>query len=154
TRHKVAIRPRPSRNCANLHPITASTSMGPDMNTTSTASLIAERIPGFSLPRELYCGQQAFQDDLEQIWYREWLFAGPSCEIPKTGNYVTMNVGAYPVVVIRGADGRVRAFHNVCRHRGQRLCAKTSGSNPKLVCPYHQWTYDLDGKLLYARDMG
>ena len=68
--------------------------MGPDMNTTSTASLIAERIPGFSLPRDLYCGQQAFQDDLEQIWYREWLFALPSCEIPKTGNFVTLNVGA------------------------------------------------------------
>ena len=128
--------------------------MGPDMNTTSTASLIAERIPGFSLPRDLYCGQQAFQDDLEQIWYREWLFALPSCEIPKTGNFVTLNVGAYPVIVVRSGDGRVRAFHNVCRHRGQRLCAKTNGSNPKLVCPYHQWTYDLDGKLLYARDMG
>ena len=128
--------------------------MGPDMNTTSTASLIAERVPGFSLPRELYCGEQAFQDDLEQIWYREWLFALPSCEIPKTGNFVTLNVGAYPVIVVRGGDGRVRAFHNVCRHRGQRLCAKTSGSNPRLVCPYHQWTYDLDGKLLYARDMG
>ncbi len=128
--------------------------MGPDMNTTSTASLIAERVPGFSLPRELYCGEQAFQDDLEQIWYREWLFALPSCEIPKTGNFVTLNVGAYPVIVVRSGDGRIRAFHNVCRHRGQRLCAKTNGSNPKLVCPYHQWTYDLDGKLLYARDMG
>lgn len=124
------------------------------MNTTSTASLIADRVPGFSLPRDLYCSQQAFQDDLDQIWYREWLFALPSCEIPGTGNFVTLNVGAYPVIVVRGGDGRVRAFHNVCRHRGQRLCAKTNGSTPKLVCPYHQWTYDLDGKLLYSRDMG
>lgn len=120
----------------------------------STAELIAARKPGFSLPRDLYCGQQAFQDDLEQIWYREWLFVVPSCEIPKTGNFCTLNVGQCPVIVIRGADGRVRAFHNVCRHRGQRLCPKSSGSNPKLVCPYHQWTYDLDGKLVYARDMG
>ncbi|WEF25245.1 aromatic ring-hydroxylating dioxygenase subunit alpha [Paracoccus sp. S3-43] len=124
------------------------------MNTTFTASLIAERIPGFALPRGLYCTEQAFQDDLEHIWYREWLFAGPACEIPRTGNFVTLNVGAYPVIVLRGADGRIRAFHNVCRHRGQRLCPKTNGSTPKLVCPYHQWTYDLDGKLLYARDMG
>ncbi len=120
----------------------------------STADLIATRKPGFSLARDLYCGQQAFADDLEQIWYREWLFAAPACELPKTGNFVTLTVGQYPVIIIRGADGRIRAFHNVCRHRGQRLCPKASGSNPKLVCPYHQWTYDLDGKLLYARDMG
>ena len=115
---------------------------------------IAGRRKNFSLSRDLYCDQGVFEADLELIWYREWLFAGPACEIPKTGNYITMQVGTYPVIVIRGADGRVRAFHNVCRHRGQRLCPKTSGSSPKLVCPYHQWTYDLDGKLLYARDMG
>ena len=124
------------------------------MTQNSTADLIAARIPGHSLTRDLYCSEQTFQDDLEQIWYREWLFAGPACEIAKTGNYITLNVGEYPVIVVRGADGRVRAFHNVCRHRGQRLCPKASGSNPKLVCPYHQWTYDLDGKLIYARDMG
>ena len=58
------------------------------------------------------------------------------------------------MIVIKGGDSRIRAFHNVCRHRGQRLCPKTSGTTPKLVCPYHQWTYDLDGKLLFARDMG
>ncbi|TJZ79222.1 aromatic ring-hydroxylating oxygenase subunit alpha [Paracoccus hibiscisoli] len=121
---------------------------------SSTAQLIAVRLPDHALPRDLYCGQQAFRDDLEQIWYREWLFAGPSCELPKTGSYITMQVGDYPVIVTRGADGRIRAFHNVCRHRGQRLCAKSNGTNPKLVCPYHQWTYDLDGKLLFARDMG
>lgn len=125
------------------------------MNTIpSTAELIAGRQPGHSLPRDLYCGEQTFRDDLEQIWYREWLFAGPASALPKTGSYITMQVGDYPVILTRGADGRIRAFHNVCRHRGQRLCSKASGTNPKLVCPYHQWTYDLDGKLLYARDMG
>lgn len=115
---------------------------------------IAARQKNFSLSHDLYCDPAVYDADLDLIWYREWMFAGPACEIPKTGNYMTMQVGAYPVIVIRGADGRVRAFHNVCRHRGQRLCAKATGSNPKLVCPYHQWTYDLDGKLLYARDMG
>lgn len=111
-------------------------------------------MPGHSLPRDLYCGPQAFRDDLEQIWYREWLFAGPAAALPKTGSYITLQIGEYPVILTRGGDGRIRAFHNVCRHRGQRLCAKDSGTNPKLVCPYHQWTYGLDGKLLFARDMG
>ncbi|RJE79097.1 aromatic ring-hydroxylating dioxygenase subunit alpha [Paracoccus sp. JM45] len=120
----------------------------------STAELIASRLTGHALPHDLYCGAQAYQDDLDQIWYREWLFAGPSCELPKAGSYTTLQVGAFPVIVTRGEDGRILAFHNVCRHRGQRLCATANGTNPKLVCPYHQWTYDLTGKLVFARDMG
>lgn len=115
---------------------------------------IASRKADFALSHDLYCDPGVYQLDLENIWYREWLFALPACEIPKTGNFVTFNVGAYPVIVVRAADGGIKAFHNVCRHRGQRLCAKVSGSTPKLVCPYHQWTYELDGRLLFARDMG
>lgn len=110
--------------------------------------------PGFALSRELYCDPGVWQADLDQIFYREWLFAAPSCELSRPGAYVTLQVGACPVVVIRGKDMRLRAFHNVCRHRGQRLCPKASGSTPNLVCPYHQWTYDLEGRLIYARDMG
>jgi phenylpropionate dioxygenase-like ring-hydroxylating dioxygenase large terminal subunit len=111
------------------------------------------RRPDYSLDRELYCDEGVFQMDLEQIFYKEWLFALPACELPKAGAYATLQVGAYPLVITRGNDGMIRAFHNVCRHRGQRLCAKETGSTPRLVCPYHQWTYDLDGKLIYARDM-
>ncbi len=55
---------------------------------------------------------------------------------------------------MRGHDNEIRAFHNSCRHRGSVLCKSKKGSNPKLVCPYHQWTYELDGRLLWARDMG
>jgi phenylpropionate dioxygenase-like ring-hydroxylating dioxygenase large terminal subunit len=116
-------------------------------------SQIANRPENHSLPRDIYCDPATLQADLDLIWYREWLFAVPSAAVPKTGSYATLQVGAYPVVITRGADGMVRAFHNVCRHRGQRLCAKETGTTPKLVCPYHQWTYELDGKLAYARDM-
>ena len=118
------------------------------------AAQIGARKKDFALGRDLYCDPGAYQADLDQIWYREWLFAVPACELAKPGSYATMQVGAYPVVIIRGKDMRIRAFHNVCRHRGQRLCPKTSGQTPNLVCPYHQWTYDLEGKLIYARDMG
>ena len=116
-------------------------------------SLLQNRRPNHALEQALYCSAGAFQADLDQLWYKDWLFAIPACEIPKTGNFVTMQVGAYPVVIVRGADKQIRAFHNVCRHRGQRLCSVLKGSSPKLVCPYHQWTYELDGRLLYARDM-
>lgn len=124
------------------------------LNNAEILSQFANRQKNHALPRDLYCDEGVFQTDLEQIFYKDWLFAIPACEIPKTGNYATMQVGAFPILIVRGADGKVRGFHNVCRHRGQRLCSKANGSTPKLVCPYHQWTYELDGKLLYARDMG
>lgn len=124
------------------------------MTIADIPELLATRQPGFSLAQGFYCSPEAYAADLETLFYREWLFAAPSAAMPKTGSYVTLQVGAYPVVMVRGADGVLRAFHNVCRHRGQRLCSKESGTGPKLVCPYHQWTYELDGRLLYARDMG
>ncbi|WP_420342802.1 aromatic ring-hydroxylating oxygenase subunit alpha [Paenirhodobacter sp.] len=114
---------------------------------------LAARRPNYSLERDLYCDEGVFKADLEQIWYKEWLFAIPAAQLTKTGAYATLQIGAYPIVVVRGADGAIRAFHNVCRHRGQKLCAKDTGSAPKIVCPYHQWTYELDGRLLYAKDM-
>ncbi len=121
---------------------------------TTALTLLASRRRDHALPRPFYTDPEILDLDLAAIWYREWLFAIPSCEIPKVGNFVTLQVGAYPVVIVRGADGQVRAFHNSCRHRGSRVCTALKGNAPKLVCPYHQWTYELDGRLLYARDMG
>lgn len=92
--------------------------------------------------------------DLEQIWHREWIFAGHTFELEKTGQYLTLQIGDYPIVVVRGKDGAVRAFHNACRHRGSKVCSEDKGKVAKLVCPYHKWTFELDGKLLYAGNMG
>ena len=117
-------------------------------------SMLMRRKPAHSLAQDLYCDPGVLQADLTNIWYREWLFAIPSCEIPKAGDYVVYDVGAYSVVIVRGSDMAIRAFHNTCRHRGSVLCKTKKGRNPKIVCPYHQWTYDLDGRLLWARDMG
>src|SRR5690606_12011798 len=124
------------------------------LNTAEILNQITNRRKDHALTRDLYCDEGVFQADLEQIWYKEWIYAIPACEIPKTGNYATLQVGSYPVLIVRGGDGKIRAFHNVCRHRGQRICSKPNGSTAKLVCPYHQWTYELDGKLGSARDMG
>lgn len=121
---------------------------------SDVVSMLLRRKPAYSLAQEFYGDPGVHQVDLDNIWYREWLFAIPSCEIPRTGDYVVHEVGVYSVVIVRGADGQIRAFHNACRHRGSVLCKTSKGRNPKLVCPYHQWTYGLDGKLLWARDMG
>lgn len=117
-------------------------------------SMLMRRRPGYSLAQPFYGDPGVFQTDLDNIWYREWLFSIPSCEIPKSGDFIVHEVGAYSVVIVRGNDGAIRAFHNSCRHRGSVLCKSKKGRNPKLVCPYHQWTYELDGSLLWARDMG
>jgi Rieske 2Fe-2S family protein len=124
------------------------------LSESDVLSTLMRRTPGWSLQQELYCDAGVFGVDMERIWYREWLFAIPACEIPKSGDYVVHEVGAYSVVIVRGSDGEIRAFHNTCRHRGSVLCKARKGSNPRLVCPYHQWTYELDGRLLWARDMG
>jgi len=117
-------------------------------------SLLSAQRSGMSLARPFYTDAALFEADLDLIWHREWIFAASVAELGKAGAYVTLQLGKYPVVIVRGADGEIRAFHNVCRHRGQRLCPKTSGNTVKLVCPYHQWTYETDGRLLWARDMG
>ena len=115
---------------------------------------VQQRRSGFSLDREFYCDPAFYQVDLENIWYHDWLFVGHDCELPKPGSYITLQVGDYPVLVVRDGQKDIRAFHNSCRHRGSRICSAAKGTAAKLVCPYHQWTYELDGRLLFARDMG
>ena len=106
------------------------------------------------LEREFYCGADEHRLDLDLIWYRDWLFVGHDCEVAKSGDYMTVQIGEYPILIVRDRDGALRAFHNSCRHRGSRICSSEHGNSARLVCPYHQWTYQLDGRLLAARDMG
>jgi len=124
------------------------------LNEAEVLAIVKGRKPNHALPRALYVDPGVFQVDMERIWYRDWLFSVPACEIPKRGNFVVHTVGDYAAIIVRGEDGTIRAFHNSCRHRGSVICNKMKGSRPKLVCPYHQWTYGLDGALIWARDMG
>jgi Rieske 2Fe-2S family protein len=112
------------------------------------------RKPETALDRDFYCSAEDFQTELALIWYRDWLFVGHDCEVSNAGNYFTVQIGEYPVIVVRDRDGSLRAFHNSCRHRGSRICASERGTAARLVCPYHAWTYHLDGRLFSARDMG
>lgn len=114
---------------------------------------LAARKAGHSLPAELYTSQRAFDFDLAAIYARSWLMAGFECELPDPGSYLAFNIGPWPVLLVRDRSGTVRAFHNSCRHRGSILCQPGQGSAPKLVCPYHRWTYNLDGSLFAAMRM-
>jgi phenylpropionate dioxygenase-like ring-hydroxylating dioxygenase large terminal subunit len=121
------------------------------LTTDSLARLLAERKPSFSLDQFFYNSPQIFQRDIERVYLRHWLFAGPSCRIPKLGDYFLYQVANESIIIVRGKDNRVQAFFNVCRHRGSQLCSQQKGNVKRFVCPYHSWTYDVDGRLLAAR---
>ena len=117
------------------------------------SSFLAAYRPGWSLPRPFYGHETVYRADLEQIWRKGWLFAGHACEIRNPGDWLTLQVETDSLIVIRGEDGAVRALHNVCRHRGSQIVAPGRGSTKRLVCPYHQWTYDTKGALTFCRGM-
>jgi Rieske 2Fe-2S family protein len=114
---------------------------------TDLAALLARQTPGRTLTGAFYRDPAVHQAELRRIWQRYWLFATHSCELAEPGRFMTVQLGDEPLVVVRGSDGRVRGFFNVCRHRGSRVCASDAGRVHRLVCPYHAWTYGLDGKL-------
>lgn len=114
----------------------------------------AARPPGFTLPGLLYRDAGVFDLDLQHIWHQSWVFAGASCEIAAPGDFFTLTIGRTPIVVLRDRTGTVRAFFNTCRHRGSVVCTAERGRMSSMVCPYHQWTYDLTGRLRHADMMG
>ena len=117
------------------------------------ARLLAAHRPGFALAREFSCDPGIYGLDLERVWRRGWLFAGHSCQVPRPGDWLTFDVDADSVVVIRAGDGDLRAHHNTCRHRGMRLCDAPAGHARLLVCPYHQWAYAPEGALVACGGM-
>src|SRR5438309_3921551 len=116
-------------------------------------ALTAQCQPGWSLPRGFYSDQEIYGLDVERIWRRGWLFAAHSCEIRAPGDFVTLEIDSDPIMVVRGHDRRVHALHNVCRHRGSIVATEAAQPVTRFICPYHQWAYDLDGKLLACRGM-
>ena len=118
------------------------------------AALIASRRPGFTLPAPFYLDPGVFARDLELVFGRHWLYVGVEPEIAEPGDFFTVEIGSDSVIVVRDDDLAIRAFHNVCRHRGARLRPAGRGIVGNLVCPYHQWTYNLRGELITDRHMG
>ena len=103
-----------------------------------------------TLPREYYLSDEIFEHEVERIVFRQWLYAGHLSELPNRGDFKRHDIAAESVVLVRGDGEDVHGFFNVCRHRGYAFCEHTSGSAERWVCPYHRWTYDLDGSLRAA----
>lgn len=117
------------------------------------AALLAGHRPGFSLAAGFYTDPDVYALELERVVYRNWILAGHVSEWRAPGDYRSVAAAAESAVVLRGADGELRAFANVCRHRGSRVCLEEAGRADALICPYHGWRYALDGELTHAREM-
>lgn len=109
--------------------------------------------PGLSLPQAVYTAPACFDADMARLMREQWLLVDHASRLPNPGDYFLAQIGAESVIVTRNRTGELRAFYNACRHRGSRICLEREGSRRTFTCPYHAWTYDLDGALRSAQHM-
>ncbi|HUA04587.1 MAG TPA: aromatic ring-hydroxylating dioxygenase subunit alpha [Solirubrobacteraceae bacterium] len=119
---------------------------------SSLGAALRERRPGHALPRAFHLDPSIYEYELETIWRRSWLLAGCSAQAPGPGDFFRFDLGDHSVVFVRDETGALNALHNTCRHRGMAICSASAGKVRRWVCPYHQWTYALDGRLLTCGD--
>jgi Rieske 2Fe-2S family protein len=102
------------------------------------------------LPATWYRDPAHYQRELEAFWYSRWIAVARCEELAQAGDWRVVRIGTQSIVLVKTEDGGVGAFHNTCRHRGSVLCTEESGSftRNRIVCPYHSWTYDLQGQLV------
>src|SRR6202451_4479940 len=105
---------------------------------------------GETLPARWYVEPDVFQAEKERIFHRAWQYVGHTGQVASTGDFFTTVLGDKPVVIVRDAGGEIRAFANVCRHRGSEVVLECAGNRKTLQCHYHGWTYNLDGTLRTA----
>ena len=104
-----------------------------------------------SLPREYYVDEERFKQEVQRVWCEQWVYAGHVSQIPRAGDYIVLDLQDESLIITRTNEAEINAFHNVCRHRGLRLCQEAKGHfGPRIVCPYHTWSYGRDGSLLKA----
>ncbi len=110
-------------------------------------ALSSSDTPEQKLPREAYISQDWLEQERSSLFANSWYFAGVVSDFAEVGDYRTVRGGNYPLVVLKDRDGDLRGFHNLCRHRGTELLEGSGNAGKSIICPYHFWTYNLDGQL-------
>ncbi|MEY2549477.1 MAG: glycine betaine catabolism [Verrucomicrobiota bacterium] len=116
-----------------------------------TADTIAGRAK--TLPQRYFVAPEVFEEEQEKIFARQWVLVGHQSEVAKPGDFFVAEVAGESLIVTHDRAQTVRGFYNVCRHRGTRLCEEERGHASAIQCPYHAWTYGLDGRLIGAPHM-
>src|SRR5688572_2413415 len=102
-----------------------------------------------TLPGVAYHSEETYARDKERVFYRNWIYVGRADRVTKPGAWLRVEIADESILVVRGKDEQIRAFYNVCRHRGSRICDDEQGEvRTHLRCPYHAWGYALDGTLV------
>jgi phenylpropionate dioxygenase-like ring-hydroxylating dioxygenase large terminal subunit len=122
-------------------------------NSDKIKHLVDEQQQGFSLGQLFYKDLDIYNAEINKVFLKHWLYAGHVSQISSTGDYFTFEFDTESVIIVRTTEGKIKAHMNVCRHRGSRICLEHSGSQKSLTCPYHAWSYNLDGELISARNM-
>jgi len=105
----------------------------------------------FTMPARFYLDESVYQAEQQSIFYCSWWYSGHVSQLSKTGDFITTNIDSQNIFIVRDKSGELKAFYNVCQHRGHELVEGT-GNAALIVCPYHAWTYALDGSLHGARN--
>jgi len=124
------------------------------MNTIAkqkAARLTADPMRSAALPGCLYSDPEVFAEEKKRLFYKSWQVVAHVTELPNSGDYVCATIVDQSIFVLRGKDGAVRAFFNVCQHRAHELLKGKGNVKSVIVCPYHAWNYELDGSLRGAR---
>ena len=119
----------------------------------SIKELLNHHQEDWSLDQRFYKDESIFDLEKNHIFYDSWIFIGHESQIPNKGDYFVYKLLEEEIIVLRNKENEVKAFFNVCRHRGSRICLEESGNTSRFSCPYHSWTYNLDGKLLAAKSL-
>ena len=114
-------------------------------------ALAADHRPGYSLDQRFYCDDEVFAADLREVVARKWIVAGHVDRVRRKGDYFLFKIGKESIIVVRSDENTINAFYNACRHRGSVICTEPQGHVARLTCPYHAWSYGLNGELLAAR---
>jgi len=117
------------------------------------ATLIREHRPGFALEQRFYVDAEVYELELRRVIDRNWIVVGHQSELSAAGDFKVINVARESAIIVRGKDAKLRAFANVCRHRGSLVCLEAGGNTDRFKCPYHGWVYAIDGTLTAARSM-
>lgn len=123
------------------------------MDNKAITDLIDAQPARTSLDRAFYTDEDIYRRDIEEVFLKSWIYAGHVSEIPATGDWFLFEMAGESVIIVHAGDGQVNALLNVCRHRGSRICTDEQGCSRKLVCRYHGWSYNLDGRLHAAAHM-